>query len=142
MKHSSGFTVIELIVVIALLASASVLFFVQKNAIEVSARDNQRKTAINAMYYALEEIYVKQNGSYPRTLSASTLPSVDPALFTDPEGIAVGQTSVTINDTAYPVESNYRYEPTGCVDDACTGYTLRSTLENEADFVRSNPTED
>lgn len=129
MKSSRGFTVIELIIVIAFLAVASVIFFVQKNNIEVAARDDQRKTAINAMYYSLEEVYFKAHSSYPRTLSSANLPSVDPDLFKDPNGVKIGESN-----------SDYRYEPTNCDGDACKGYTLRTTLENEADYIKTNRT--
>lgn len=138
MRRQSGFTVIELVFVVLLLGIASVIFFVQKNNIEVTARDTQRKTAINAMYYSLEEVYYKEHKSYPRTLDAAKLPSVDASLFTDPSGIKLGQTTVTVNDSKYQVESNYRYEPTNCIDDKCKSYTLRTTLENEDDFVKTS----
>lgn len=138
MRHQSGFTVIELLFVVLLVGVASVIFFVQKNNIEVTARDTQRKTAINAMHLSLEEVYFKNHGSYPRTLDAATLPSVDEALFTDPNGIKLGQTTVTVNDKQYAVESNYRYEATNCTEDSCKSYTLRTTLENEDDFVKKN----
>lgn len=136
MKRSSGFTVIELVCIIALLAGASALFFVQKNALETTRRDEQRKTAINAMYYGLEEVYFANNKSYPRTLNETTLTSIDPALFTDPNGIKIGQTTTILNEQEQSVESNYRYEPTGCTEDVCTGYSLRTSLENEDDFVK------
>lgn len=138
MKHRSGFTVIELVFVVLLLAAASVIFFIQKDNIEVTARDTQRKTAINAMYYGLEEVYYKQHKSYPRTLDAATLPSIDEALFTDPTGIKLGQTTITVDDEEISVESDYRYEPTNCTDNSCKSYTLRTTLENEADFVKTS----
>lgn len=138
MKHQSGFTVIELVFVVLLLGAASVIFFIQKNNIEVTARDTQRKTAINAMYYGLEEVYYKQHKSYPRTLDATTLPSIDEALFADPTGIKLGQTTVTVNDEEVSVESDYRYEPTNCTDNSCKSYTLRTSLENEADFVKTS----
>ena len=138
MKHSSGFTVIELIFVVLLLGLASIIFFVQKNNIEVTARDTQRKTAINAMHLSLEEVYFKQHGNYPRTIDAKVLPSVDEALFTDPSGIKLGQTTVTINDSSYPVASSYRYEATNCTGDTCKSYTIRTTLENEDDFVKNS----
>lgn len=138
MRHRTGFTVIELLFTIVLLGAASVIFFIQKNNIEVTARDTQRKTAINAMHLSLEEVYYKNHSSYPRTLDATTLPSVDETLFTDPNGIKLGQTTVTVDDTSYPVESNYRYEATDCAEDKCKSYTLRTTLENEDDFVKKN----
>ncbi len=138
MKRQSGFTVIELIFVILLLGAASVIFFVQKNNIEITARDEQRKTAINAMYYGLEEIYYKEHKSYPRTLDETTLPFIDPAHFTDPRDVKLGQTSVTIDDKEYRVTSDYSYEGTNCKDDSCKSYTLRATLENEDDFVKTS----
>lgn len=124
---SSGFTIIELVFIIALLGIASVLFFVQKNNLEVAGRDESRKTAINAMYYSIEEVYFKANGYYPRTIDATILPSVDPALFKDPADVKLGESN-----------SNYRYEPYNCNGDQCKNYTLRSTLENEADYVKQN----
>lgn len=124
-KHTRGFTVIELLVIIVLLSVASVLFFIQKSNVEVAARDGQRKTAINAMYYSLEEVYFKANGSYPVTIDETNLPSVDPALFTDPNGEKIGTAT-----------SSYRYEPTNCDSGKCQSYKLRTTLENEADFIK------
>lgn len=126
-KYSSGFTVIELFVIVILLGLASVLFFVQKNNVEVSARDQERKTAINAMYYSLEEVFYKANSYYPATIDATVLPSVDPELFTDPDGVKIGE-----------ADSEYRYEPTNCADDKCQSYSLRTTLENEADYVKDS----
>jgi type II secretory pathway pseudopilin PulG len=138
MKRTSGFTVIELLFVIALLGAASILFFTQKNNVETTARDDQRKVAINAIYYGLEEVYYKQHAAYPRTVDEKNLPSVDPELFTDPNGIKLGQTTVTIDDTDYPVASDYHYEGVDCKDDTCKGYTLRTTLQKEDDFVKTN----
>lgn len=128
MKSSRGFTVIELIVVVGVFALASVIFFIQKHNIETATRDDARRTSVNAIYYSLEEVYKKENGTYPRTVSAENLPSVDPELFKDPEGIEIGEGN-----------SDFRYEPTDCSGNACTGYTLRSTLEQEDDYVKSNP---
>lgn len=126
-KHSRGFTVIELIIIVAILAAASILFFVQKHNVEVAGRDNVRKTAINAMYYSLEEVFYKANGYYPATISETNLASVDPSLFTDPNNVKIGTSG-----------SDYRYEPTNCQNDTCKSYSLRTTLQNEADFVKDS----
>lgn len=122
-----GFTIIELLFIVVLLGAASVLFFVQKNNVEVASRDEVRKTSINAMYYSLEEVFYKNNNFYPRTISETILPSVDPVLFEDPEGVKIGE-----------ADSEYRYEGTNCDGDACKSYTLRTTLENEADYIKTN----
>lgn len=113
--------------VIALLIAAGIIFFIQSNASNVANRDQQRKTSINSMYYALEKVYYPANKSYPRVLSSETLTSVDPSVFTDPNGNTIGTS-----------ESNYRYEPINCNGDVCTGYKLRSSLENEAEYVKSS----
>lgn len=127
MKSSQGFTVIEIIIVTALFAVASIVFFVQKNHVEVSARDEIRKTSINAIYYSLEEVYFKQRSSYPRVINQDILPSVDPSLFKDTNGIKIGES-----------DSEFRYEPLNCEGDSCQGYSLRTVLENEDDFVKTN----
>ena len=78
------------------------------------------------MHYALEKVYVKQNNFYPKTLTPDTLPAVDEELFKDPNGIMIGKSG-----------SDFRYEPTGCSNDnKCQSYTIRSVMENEADFVK------
>jgi type II secretory pathway pseudopilin PulG len=122
-----GFTLIELFFIIALLITGSILFFIQKNNLEVANRDETRKTSINAMYYGIEEVFYKTNAYYPRTIDSKTLPSVDPVLFADPQGVKIGESN-----------SDYRYETSNCDGDRCKSYSLRTTLENEADFVKTN----
>jgi len=126
-KKSNGFTVIELIFIIVLIGFASILFFVQKNNLKVTSDDNTKKTAINAMYYSLEEVFFAQNGYYPSTISTDNLKSVDPALFTDPNGVKLGETG-----------SAYSYVPTNCTDNKCKSYTLKADLTNEADYTKAN----
>lgn len=122
-----GFTIIELFALILLIFIIGMVFWTQKNNIETASRDDKRKTSINAMYYGLEEVYYPAHKSYPRTLTESTLPSVDPAVFKDPKGNKIGQAS-----------SDYSYEGKACTDDQCKSYTLRARLENEADYVKDS----
>jgi prepilin-type N-terminal cleavage/methylation domain-containing protein len=122
-----GFTIIELLFVIVLFGVAGIIFFVQKNNLEVGSRDDQRKVAINAMYYSLENVYYAQHNYYPVSIDSSVLPSVDPALFTDPSGHKIGDS-----------QSDYRYQATNCTNNQCKSYTLRSTLQNEADYVKTS----
>lgn len=128
MKNPKGFTVIELLLVIVLLGVGSWLFFAEKNRIDQSQRDTQRKIAINAMYYNLEEVYFEQNNAYPVSIDSKTLRAMDPSLFTDPSGVKLGDAN-----------SDYRYEAVGCTTDGkCSSYNLRADLEREADYVKSN----
>ena len=127
MKYSRAFTVIEILFIAVIIGIASIFFFIQKNDIAMAARDDTRKISINAMYYSLEEVYYEKEGHYPQTLTSETLPSVDAELFTDPLGSLLGES-----------DSDYRYEPTGCKDSACSSYTLRASMESEDDFVRES----
>jgi hypothetical protein len=109
------------------LGLACIIFFVQKNNIEVIAQDNSKKTAINAMYYGLEEVFYPANKYYPQTIGSDNLKSVDPALFTDPTGIKLGKAG-----------SAYTYSPTNCTNNECKSYSLKATLTNEVDFVKTS----
>jgi prepilin-type N-terminal cleavage/methylation domain-containing protein len=126
-RQISGFTVIELVFVVVILGVASVIFFIQKQNIEVTAQDSAKKTAINAMYYGLEEVFYPANNYYPQTISTDKLKSVDPALFTDPAGVKLGTTG-----------SAYTYTPTNCSDNKCKSYALKTTLTNEADYIKKS----
>lgn len=127
MKHSKGFTIIELLFVTVIVAAATVVFFIQKNSLSVVASDNTEKTAINSMYYSLEEVFYPANKYYPQTISSDNLKSVDPALFTDPNGVKIGTAG-----------SAYSYKPTNCVNNKCKSYTLEAALQNEADYIKTS----
>ncbi len=90
-------------------------------------RDEKRKTAINAMYYALEEDFYKEHGYYPESISEDNLKVVDPALWTDPFGFNLGD-----------ADSSYSYEPANCKDGKCKEYTLKATLEKEDNYTKYN----
>jgi type II secretory pathway pseudopilin PulG len=158
-SKQAGFTVIELIFVGVVLAIGAVLVYSQFNGLRVANDDVQRKTAINAMYYALEEVYFKQHGFYPAALDAAILPSVDPALFTDPDGFTLGKEMLSKEELQALIDDNeasedfqkrlisinagkspnYHYDATGCdVDAKCKSYTLRADLVNEAQYVKKS----
>lgn len=128
MKQRAGFTVIELMLAIVVIGVIAILLFVQKNTLDQTTRDNQRKTAINAMYYSLENSYYAQHKSYPNHLNSGVLTTMDPELFADPFGVKIGE-----------ADSDYRYLPTDCNGDKCKSYTLRADLEREDDYVKSSP---
>ena len=128
MKHSKGFTVIEVLVVLVFLIGGTVLFLTQKSAFDAATRDNQRTVAINAMYYSLEEAYYKDHASYPESISSKVLRSVDPELFTDPDGY-------TMNESG----ANYHYEATGCdLDGNCDHYKLYADMESEESYEQTS----
>jgi type II secretory pathway pseudopilin PulG len=127
MRRTEGFTIVELVVAVAFLLLAGGLFLVQKTDLDTTHRDQKRKTAINAIFYNLDELYYATNGNYPEKIDSGTLKGLDPALLKDPEGRAVGE-----------AKSDYRYEPQGCFDGKCKNIILRTKLEKEADFVKES----
>ncbi len=127
MEKQSGFTALELIVVIIIFVSVGSIFWFQMRDIEAQHRDIERKTAINSMYYNLEEIVYKELGGYPSTLNATQLKAMDSSLLKDTNG-------VTISDSG----SQYRYEPSSCNGAICQHYILRATLEKEAEYVKES----
>lgn len=127
-RGSTGFTVIEILIVITVLVGSAFIIMAQKANIDATARDQARKVAINAMYYGLEEVYFKEHKNYPATINEGTLPSVDPALFTDQNGQPINSS-----------ESEYYYEGLDCtLDGKCKRYTLRANMEREATYQKTN----
>ena len=127
MKSKHGFTILEIIIVAVFASLLIVLFFIQKANIDAMDRDKERKIAINAMYYALEEGFYKDNGYYPESISEDNIKIIDPALWTDPFGYNLGDSL-----------SSYSYEPANCTEGKCKEYILKAELEKEDDYIKSN----
>ena len=128
MKVRKGFTVVELLLCIVFVGIFLVLFFFQKVNADAMDRDEKRKIASNAIYYALEEGYYADNGYYPEKIEKSEdLRWIDPNLFTDPYGSLLWEEG-----------SNYSYEAKNCEDGKCKSYELRSTMEKEEDYVKTS----
>ena len=125
--RKKGFTLIELIIVAAAAGLLLIIFFVEKSNVDAMSRDDARKSAINAMYYALEEGYYASHGYYPEIINENVLSVMDPALFTDPLGANLGTEG-----------SSYSYEPANCENGICKEYTLRATLEKEDTYVKKS----
>ena len=126
MSTKKGFTILELMIVGFFAALLVIIFFIQKSNVEAMDRDDQRKTAINAMYYALEEYYYPKYGYYPAELNEEILPVIDPQLFTDPFGVNIGIEG-----------SSYSYDVANCnSENQCREYTLRSSLEKEDTYIK------
>lgn len=127
MKAKKGFTLIELMIVGAFAALLLIIFFVQKANVDAMDRDDDRKVAINAMYYALEEYYAPtHDGFYPSEISEDVLPVIDPEPFTDPFGTNLGIDG-----------SSYSYEPANCDESGqCREYILRAQLEKEDTYIK------
>ena len=127
MKRKSGFTLLEIIIVAVFATLLLILFFIQKSNVDAMHRDEQRKEAINAMYYAIEEAFYPTHGYYPDSISESNIKVIDPALWTDPFGYNLGMEG-----------TSYFYEPANCTEGKCKEYVLRAELEKEDMYIKRN----
>lgn len=121
MKRASGFTVIELLSCLVLLCIIGGLVVLQKNNLDASQRDRDRKTAVNAIYYGLKEGYQIDHKSYPVTIESKMLPYVNPDSFKQ-----IG------DDPLYKI----RYRGLDCEADVCKKFEITVKLEKEADYKK------
>jgi prepilin-type N-terminal cleavage/methylation domain-containing protein len=139
-KAQKGFTIIELLIVIAIIAILALLVLNNFQGAQAKARDQQRTTDINNIHSKLEEFY-NENNYYPNTFTAATFAGIDGEALKDP----IGGDSITINaavadataadgvaaatsDTAGAASYIYIPYPSSCTTN-CTGYRLKSFIE-------------
>ena len=127
MKLKSGFTLVEIVIVLAFVGFVAGLIVVQKSNYDAMLRDEKRKIAINTIHYALEESFYKTNFYYPEVISVQNLPIVDAELWQDPSGRTLGD----------PL-SDYIYESANCKNAQCKEYTLKADLEKEETYIKTN----
>ncbi len=121
MKRASGFTVIELMSCLVLLCIVGGLVVLQKNNLDASQRDRDRKTAVNAIYYGLKEGYVIEHKSYPVSIDSKSLPYVNPQAFQQ-----IG------DDSIYKMH----YRGLDCDSDKCKKFEIKVKLEKEAEYKK------
>ncbi len=138
-KAQAGFTIIELLIVIAIIAILAGLVLNNFQGAQAKARDTQRVTDVNNVHTKLEEYYNDNNG-YPNTFTAATFPGIDGDSLKDPKGTAITINAVVADATAAAAvtapdgsgsTAQYQYVPfgaSGCTT-ACTGYVLRTYVE-------------
>lgn len=118
-KRESGFTLIELIIVMVIIGILVLLLLPNLSSGPKRARDSQRKTDLRTVQGALEQYYA-DNSAYPTGnyagLSAVLAPDYTKTVPTAPN----------------PGSYTYTPSPAGCTT-ACTGYALTATLENTKD---------
>jgi prepilin-type N-terminal cleavage/methylation domain-containing protein len=141
-RKQSGFTIVELLIVIVVIGILATLVIVTFTGIQQRARNTKRQTDINAIQSHVEAYYA-DNGMYPTLANlnsaafvSTNLKGLDPAAMQDPSwstSIAACTTSGAVTMIAAPAADCYAYSPgpSGCDDSAtnCTSYTLTATYE-------------
>ena len=145
-KVQKGFTIIELLIVIAIIAILAGLVLNNFQGAQAKARDTQRITDINNIHSKLEEYY-NENGAYPQTFTAATFPGIDSGSLTDADGTSIVINAAVADEAAADAVANpgntggeYKYIsfPTGCTNN-CTGYVLKTFVERPGGST-TNPT--
>lgn len=150
-KLQAGFTIIELLIVIAIIGILATLVLTNFQGAQAKGRDTVRKNDINSVYQKLEEFY-NENGSYPNSdLVAATFPGIDAGALTDADGAAIVSTfaiSATPTVPTLTTTNEYAYVAYGdgtagscvedAVDDGCLHYTLATFLERESQYEKAS----
>lgn len=162
-----GFTIVELLIVIAILGILLVLGVVNLRGSQVSARDTERRVDVETLATHLETYYMNgaygtandQGGTYPSTFTGNdsisgittTLPDLDikniqsPSI-TDPaqDSLVAATTNLqsVVNITPVPSLSNdvYVYQPLRADNSLCTAWTQGCQKFNLYYFQESDGT--
>jgi prepilin-type N-terminal cleavage/methylation domain-containing protein len=146
-KAASGFTIIELLIVIVVIGILALLVLNTYNGVQQKARDTKRKTDINAIDGQMEA-YQASNAKYPTlanlndaTFRSANLKGLDPNALVDPKSSCNPATGSCVVGT--PSANAYSYAPTpaGCDNGAggdCTSFVLTATLESSGTYVKNS----
>jgi prepilin-type N-terminal cleavage/methylation domain-containing protein len=150
--RSSGFTIVELLIVIVVIGILATLVIVTFSGIQQKGRNSQRQTDLKAVQSHVAAFYADK-GYYPTAKDLQTasfistnMKGLDPEALRDPKQAAGG----TISDTSASA-SQYSYVATGtgCTNTSasdpttnagCDSYTLTAKQEGSgaADIVLSS----
>ncbi len=144
-KVQQGFTIIELLIVIAIIGILAGLVLNNFQGAQAKARDVQRRADMNSIHGKLEEYYNNNNGYPDGNLTTTLLAGIDAEALRDADSTAIGYTGGFIVSTTAPASAvantvEYGYQAYGCttagaqvtVGATCTKYVLRTYLEKDA----------
>lgn len=134
-RKQSGFTIVELLIVIVVIGILAALVITTFTGIQQRARNTERETDIRAIHSQLEAFFAQQ-GYYP---TRDDLNDADGDVRTeDMRGLSAdaftppGSSATALAATpSLGATGAYAYAPTGCTGSECEGYTLTADMEGD-----------
>jgi len=150
-RNQSGFTIIELVVVVIILCILGTLVALTYSGVQASNRDKKRQADIEMLQSQLE-VYYAVNDKYPALADinnpawrAEHMKNLNENTLKDPQWSPTGECSQDGVPVLGPGKDCYVYEVTGADGAACDNagvpcarYTLTATLENNQQFVKAS----
>lgn len=144
-KDQSGFTIVELLIVIVVIGILAALVITTFSGIQQKARDTKRQTDVRALHSQLEAFYAQNGNGYPVLVDINTaswrtanMKGLDAAALCDPDASATENCALV----AAPAADSYAYQvfqsdgSTACTagtGETCEKYILTATLEGTID---------
>lgn len=133
-RAESGFTLVELLIVIVVIAILAAIVINTFAGVQAKARDTERQTDMKAVASQLE-VYYTNNGGYPsEAVMAGTpvasLQGLSPDAIVNPQAPSTETNSIIIGAAAADVKK-YKYAalPASCADKACIDFTITYITE-------------
>lgn len=146
-KNSSGFTIVEVTIVVAIIAILAAISVVMYSQVQIDGRNSERSSKVEIITGALEKYY-SQKGEYPgcnamkqagNLVSANVLVGIDTNALLVPGSAAGVTNSITCTALTGSSPDAYAYVGDGSAacssGNACLKYTLQYRKEGSGDIV-------
>jgi len=123
MKQNKGFTLVEILVVIAIIGILSSIVLASMGGARAKGRDTKRISDVKQLQLALQLYYDGHDSKYPQDIDSLTDDNFISSIPLDP----------------LSPDQDYVYAPTSCSSSLCTTYSLTAELETTGSVYDGDP---